>query len=102
MKKKIFLFILVVAVAMISFYKQSAHNEMAEKNAKRATPKDFKRINKSDVGESKAGLESFTPNKVSEGSPRLLHILKNDTGLALWSPSLWWSNQYTNSRKTGC
>jgi len=102
MKKIIFLFTLVIATAMLSGFKQSGQNEMAEKNAKPSAPKDLKGINKPDVSESKTDSESFTTKKAPEGKPRILFILHNYAGQAAWSPSLWWSYQHTNPGQPGC
>lgn len=102
MKKLIFVFIMVIAIAMIAGYKQSAQNEMAEKNVNPATPGDFKGINKPDADESKANPESFTPKKAPESRPGILIILSNDKGRASRSTSLWWSYQGINTRQTGC
>jgi len=101
MKKIIFLFTLVISIAMISGYKQSAQNEMAEKLAKPAIPKNLKGINKPVLRESKAEGESFTAN-APENKPQILLMLTNDTGLAKWSPSLWWNYHHANSNRPGC
>ena len=49
MKKIIFFFILLTAIAVVAGYKQSAKNEKAEKSANLTTTKDFKDIHKPDV-----------------------------------------------------
>ena len=84
MKKIIFLLtlvLLVVAIAVISGYKQSALNEMAEKNIKLAAAKDFKNINKSDVNEFRRVMESSTQKNAPESKPGILLMLSNDAGL---------------------
>ena len=93
---------MVLAIAMISGYKQSGQNEIAEKHAKPATPKDLKNISKPDVRESKADMEFFTPIKSPAGKPRILLILTNDTGVAKWSPALWWNYQHATPGQPGC
>jgi hypothetical protein len=105
MKKIIFLFtfvVLVVAIAVISGYKQSALNEMAEKYATPAAQKDLRSLNTPGVNESKGDMESFSSKNAAEGKPRILLMLTNDAGRATWSPALWWSYQYANSGKPGC
>jgi hypothetical protein len=97
MKTIIFLFTLVLAVAMISGHKQSAQNEKAEKYAKLVSGKDYKGINKPDVLESKTEVESFRQKKEPESKPRILFILNNDTGQGAWSPSLWWSYHHSST-----
>ena len=102
MKKILFLFTMVLGIAIISGGKQSAQNEKGEKYAKQATLKDFNGINKLDVRESKSDRESFKPKETTEGVPRILFMLYNDPGLAVWSPSFWWSFQRDNTGKPGC
>ena len=102
MKKIIFLFTLVIAIALISGYKQSAQNELAGRYLKPATPKDFKGIDKPDVREFKADIGPFTPKKTSEVRPRILFMLSNDKGKVAWSNSLWWSYEQTNNEQPGC
>lgn len=102
MSKIIFLFIVVVSIGFISGSKKHAQIEMAEKYAKPAILKDFTGGTKIDIGESKVDSESFTPKKAPDGSPGILLILNNDTGLPIWSPSFWWGYQHANTRKTGC
>jgi hypothetical protein len=63
---------------------------------------DFKGIKKSEVPESKKDLISSTQKKASEDRPGILLMLSNDTGLATWSPSLWWSYQHPNKVQPGC
>jgi hypothetical protein len=102
MKTIIFLFTLVLAVAMISGYKQFAHNDKAEKLAKLLIEKDSKGMNIPDVHELKTEGDSSTQTKAPEGKPRILFILNNDTGLGAWSPSLWWSYNHTSTGQPGC
>lgn len=102
MKKIIFFFILVTAIAIITGYKQSAQNEKVEKSANLSTKKDFKDIHKPDVHESKADMESSTTKITNELKPRILFMLSNDKGKAAWSNSLWWSYKQTNNEQPGC
>jgi len=48
--------------------------------------KPFKGIIKLDVRESVADWEPYLPAKAPEGSPNILFVLYDDTGLAAWSP----------------
>jgi arylsulfatase A-like enzyme len=48
--------------------------------------KDFKGVIKLDVRESTPDWEPFIRKKAPEGSPNILFILYDDTGLAAWSP----------------
>ena len=51
-----------------------------------AQKKAFKGVIKLDVRDSKPDWEPFTPKKAAEGSPNILFVLYDDTGLAAWSP----------------
>ena len=48
--------------------------------------KEFKGVIKLDVRDSVADWAPFTPNRAPEGSPNILFVLYDDTGLAAWSP----------------
>ena len=48
--------------------------------------KKFKGVIKLDVRDSVADWEPFTPPKAPPGSPNILFVLYDDTGLAAWSP----------------
>ncbi|MBQ0822130.1 arylsulfatase [Microvirga sp. HBU67558] len=50
------------------------------------TKKPFKGVMKLDVRDSTPDWEPFTPNKAPAGSPNVLVVLYDDTGLAAWSP----------------
>jgi arylsulfatase len=50
------------------------------------TPKEFKGVIKLDVRESTPDWGPYTLKKAPEGSPNILFILFDDTGLASWSP----------------
>jgi hypothetical protein len=102
MKTIIFLLTLVIAVVMISGYKQTAQNEKAVKHLKPASQNDFKGINKSDAGEYKSDQVSGTQKTAPEERPKILLMLTNDTGLADWSPYLWWNYQHSKPGRNGC
>lgn len=102
MEKTIFLFTLALAIALISGYRQSDQNGMKEKNGKPLAPKDIKGIKKTDVHESKTDRQSFTTIETPDGKPKILLMLTNDTGLASWSPSLWWKYEHAKPGQTGC
>lgn len=48
--------------------------------------KKFNGVIKLDIRDSKADWEPFLPKKAPEGSPNILFVLYDDTGLASWSP----------------
>jgi arylsulfatase len=50
------------------------------------TPPGFHGVIKLDVRDSKADWEPYLPKRAKEGSPNVLIILYDDTGLAAWSP----------------
>ena len=102
MKKIIFYFTVILSIILVLGYKQFSQNDNSEKYANKVNPKALKSINQTDVTASKTSLESSTQKDASENKPRILLMLKNDTGLAKWSPSLWWSYQYANPNRPGC
>ena len=55
----------------------------------------FKGDIKLDVRDSKADWAPYIRKKAPEGSPNILFILYDDTGLGCMV-SLWWKNQYAN------
>jgi hypothetical protein len=101
MKKIIFLFTLALAIILISAYRQSEKNGMAEIKAKSAALDDLKMIDKTDVQVLKAGQESLQLGVANEGSPKILFMLHKDTGMTRWSPSLWWSYEHSKTQP-GC
>jgi len=50
-----------------------------------ATPPDYKGVIKTDVRDSTPDWGPFTPKKAPAGSPNILIVLYDDTGLAMWS-----------------
>ena len=84
MKKILFLFTLVLAIALISGYKQSDPKGMTERNVYPEAPKDVKITQK------------------TEGKPKILLLLTNSTGMSKWSPSLWWKYEHAKPGQTGC
>src|ERR1700753_1887156 len=49
-------------------------------------PKPFKGTIKLDVRDSTPDWEPFVPERAPEGSPNVLVVFYDDTGLAAWSP----------------
>ena len=102
MKKTLFLFTLVLSIALLSGYTQPGQAGKTAINSKPAISKGSKSINKSNLNESRMENGSFNTNKVIDDKPRIILMLKNETGLAKWSPSLWWNYTYANPYKPGC
>jgi len=102
MKTIIFLFALLVAGVVFSGYKQSAQNKKAEIPANQVAAEDLKAVDKPDIRESKADKKSLSTKKTAEDRPRILLMLKNETGLAKWSPSLWWNYDHAKTGQPGC
>jgi hypothetical protein len=102
MKKIIFSFIAILSIILVLGYKQYSQNDISEKYANNGNQKDSKSVNQTDVIRSRTSLESSTLKDTSENKPRILLMLKNETGMAKWSPSLWWSYQYANLNQPGC
>ena len=48
--------------------------------------KTFNGVIKLDVRDSKPDWESYTPARAPKGSPNILIVLYDDTGLSAWSP----------------
>jgi hypothetical protein len=102
MKKVIFTLVLVLTITIISGYGITEKNVPAEKKAISSTQATSGLNNKTVVGETKSDIESNKSNTVPESRPKILLMLKNETGQAKWSPCLWWNYQYANSDKQGC
>ena len=59
---------------------------MAQQYATPTPPKDYKGVMKLDVSASTPDWSPYIRKKAPEGSPNILFILYDDTGLATWSP----------------
>jgi arylsulfatase len=77
------LLLVVLAVAFISGCTQQP---APKEKPVSATTKEFKGDIKLDVRDSKPDWEPYIRKKAPEGSPNILFILYDDTGLATWSP----------------
>ena len=76
--------------------KSAKTSKSAKPIAKRAAPrasktdpygrKPFKGVIKLDVRDSRPDWEPYTPSKAPKGSPNILIVMYDDTGLAAWSP----------------
>ena len=82
MRKLFFLTAFIMAILLISGCKQPASKE----NLAASTSKEFKGVIKLDVRESTPDWAPYIRKKAPEGSPNILFILYDDTGLAAWSP----------------
>ncbi len=82
MRKFIFFFALAIPIALISGCRQTAPKEKTAT----ASNKEFKGVIKLDVRESTPDWTPYMRKKAPEGSPNILFILFDDTGLAAWSP----------------
>ncbi|MBV7531113.1 arylsulfatase [Chitinophaga sp. sic0106] len=58
----------------------------AQADPKKVTKEQFKGVIKLDVRDSKADWAPYTPKKAPAGSPNVLFVLYDDTGIAAWSP----------------
>jgi len=76
--------VLVSAVFALAFL--FAPVSRAQQYANPLPPKDYKGVIKLDVRDSKADWAPYIRKKAPEGSPNILFILYDDTGLAAWSP----------------
>ena len=72
----------VPAVTLMSGCEQSPQKE----NQDKASANEFKGVVKLDVRESTPDWNPYIRKKAPEGSPNILFILYDDTGLATWSP----------------
>jgi hypothetical protein len=82
MKKTLSLFTLILAVSILSGYKEPVNQTAA---------KDLKNTGKSDVRESKA--------KAPEAKPRILFLISVEKNVA---PSLWWRYDPSINGQPGC
>jgi len=82
MKSKLLNTILVVIVSVIGF---SCSDQQQTKSAS-TSETTFKGDVKLDVRDSKADWAPYIRKKAPEGSPNILFILYDDTGLGAWSP----------------
>ena len=64
----------------------TSSNMQAQQAQPSQTDKEFKGVINLDVRQSVPDWEPYTPKKAPEGSPNILFILYDDTGLAAWSP----------------
>src|SRR5215831_14959756 len=74
----------VVSLAIISCQQKTETTQLQPSDSS-ATPQ-FKGDIQLDVRNSKADWTPFIPKKAPEGSPNILIILYDDTGLSAWSP----------------
>jgi arylsulfatase len=77
------LLLVALAVALLTGCTQQPP---AKENLTASATKEFKGVMKLDVRESTPDWEPFIRKKAPEGSPNILFILYDDTGLATWSP----------------
>ncbi|POY38047.1 arylsulfatase [Solitalea longa] len=63
-----------------------AQKVSAQADPRKVREENFKGTIKLDVRDSKADWDAYTPKKAPEGSPNVLFVLYDDTGLAAWSP----------------
>ena len=75
--------LIIPAIIIFTFGCTQADNTETSKSGSK---KEFKGVIKLDVRESTPDWEPFTLKKAPEGSPNILFILYDDTGLATWSP----------------
>jgi arylsulfatase A-like enzyme len=67
-------------------FRPDSEFQVKTKENKKMSKKEFKGVIKLDVRDSVADWEPFTPTRAPEGSPNVLFVLYDDTGLAAWSP----------------
>jgi arylsulfatase A-like enzyme len=80
------LIIRTLVLALIVFTFGCTQTVQKENKPVAPTAKEFKGVMKLDVRESTPDWEPFMLKKAPEGSPNILFILYDDTGLAAWSP----------------
>jgi arylsulfatase len=83
MKRKIGRKLLGVLTLIMAF---SCQQPAPKTDVATTDSKEFKGVMKLDVRESTPDWEPYTPKRAPEGSPNVLFILYDDTGLATWSP----------------
>ncbi|NCD68849.1 arylsulfatase [Mucilaginibacter agri] len=65
---------------------ETASGDSAWADPREVRKENFKGDIKLDVRDSKSDWDAYTPKRAPEGSPNVLFILYDDTGLAAWSP----------------
>lgn len=88
MKKqlKIKSFLQLMAIGLIFMAWAGCNPTSADKESTTNAHSDFKGKIALDVRDSEADWGPYTPKSAPEGSPNILFILYDDTGLAAWSP----------------
>jgi arylsulfatase len=77
---------LLLVVLALAFITGCTQQPAQKENLATATTKEFKGVIKLDVRESTPDWKPFEKKKAPAGSPNILFILYDDTGLAAWSP----------------
>jgi uncharacterized protein YxeA len=99
MKKVIFTITLILAVAIVSGYKISRKND---NTAATEVVTSVKNPMKTGIGTSDTKPESTAAKNYADSKPKVLFLLKNETGIQKWSPSLWWNYKYSKTGQPGC
>ena len=102
MKKVIYLLAFLITISIVSGYRLTEKNVSAEKKANSSALKNSGVNNKLEAEGTNPNIESDKAKTETESRPKILLMLKNETGLKKWSPSLWWSYQYANPSQSGC
>jgi hypothetical protein len=102
MRNIIFFLLLAIPFALNSVRKQAVQNEKTEKYVKTTTVEGFRDAIRLGNHESKGDLKAVLSGNVPEGSPQILFILNNNTDMATWTPSLWWSYEKIKPGQKGC
>ena len=76
---------MVIAASSLALVAVSTLTTGAQEPPRITTPAGFKGVIKLDVRDSKPDWEPYTPKKAPPGSPNILIVLYDDTGLASWS-----------------
>jgi arylsulfatase A-like enzyme len=75
-----------IPVLLLGVLAGASQKVYAQADPRKVREETFHGVIKTDVRDSKADWEPYTPKKAPEGSPNVLFILFDDTGLAAWSP----------------
>jgi hypothetical protein len=102
MKKIIFIFTLVLVIAIVSGYTKSLKNERRVENTKPVSIEDnMNTINAKAIVSFKES-QSAASEKMPESKPEFFMLLNNDIRLPGWSPAIRWNYNLAGTNQDRC
>jgi hypothetical protein len=102
MKKIIFVFTLVLVIAIVSGYTISLKNEKAVENTKPLSIDDNRNNSNAKAIVSSKESQSAASEKMPESKTEFLIPVNNDIRLPGWSPSLRWNYNPAGTNRDRC